>query len=248
MSENPKLKDSLMIECIPQVGDCPMRCAECYYNLNFYRSKDTPLLPTLEESEGKIVRVNSGHDSNLQRELVLEKTKDYKDKFYNTSIPIPLGAPTILTLNGRDTDKTFLLEHEFGTEEDTIQLMAVRFRVNTWNLGLCWKAISHWALSDGTPLILTPMRYASLESIPESERKFYSQSKHIINTWWCLNEDGVGIIRHKLAHSNVFWCGNPFNNSSYCSECRICEHLYVSAKERMKLHTSSEEERIRCTP
>src|SRR4030043_2218245 len=98
---NPKLLGSSIVDCIPQVGNCPNNCPDCYFNApGFFRTKDEPLIPTLEEVADKIVRVNSGHDSNLQKDLVLEVTKQYPKKFYNTSIPnFDFPAPVVFTCN-----------------------------------------------------------------------------------------------------------------------------------------------------
>ena len=100
---NPKLEGSGIIEAIPQTGECPIGCDECFYNgKRFYRSLDTPLLPSLQEAQGNIVRVNSGHDSNVQRGLVIKSTEQYLDKFYNTSIAnFDFPGPVVFTANGR---------------------------------------------------------------------------------------------------------------------------------------------------
>ena len=34
MSTNPKLVGSNIIDCIPQTGECPLKCTECFYCRN----------------------------------------------------------------------------------------------------------------------------------------------------------------------------------------------------------------------
>lgn len=229
-NQNPKLENSNIIDCIPQVGECPLKCLECYYNGGrFYRTLDIPLIPIVEESKGKIVRINSGHDSNLEYEKVMRATKKFKDKFFNTSIPnLRFGNPTVLTLNGRDTDLTFY--HRKDVEGKLSDLMFVRFRVNTWNTPLCYQAIMEWAKH--CPVVLTDMRYYDKNNI--KEQKYYQYGKHILNEYWKLNSEGYNQIFNLLAFQNVYWCGNPFTLSTFCNECRLCEHLYIMAKRRIE--------------
>jgi hypothetical protein len=231
--------DSNIIDCIPQTGPCPLNCSECYYNGGrFYRTLDSPLIPTLEEAKGKIVRVNSGHDSNLLTNEQLKLTSLYSDRYYNTSLPkLLFNAPTILTINGRDTDKTFYIAYsDILGELDS--LMSVRFRVNTWNLDLAEKAIRLW--QDITPIILTDMRYYGADNgVPPPSVKNpedYVFGKHILNSYWKLNDCGKAKVMELLSYHNVFWEGNPFYGSTLCKDCRLCEHFYFIAKERLKHH------------
>lgn len=227
---NPKLKDSLIIDCIPQFGSCPLDCMECYYNGGrFYRPLE-PLLPTLEEAEGKIVRVNSGHDSNLQYELVMESTKEYRDKYYNTSLPLlRFNAPTTLTINGRDTNYTFYKPSEVKGDLNT--LASIRFRINTWNMDLCEKAIVAW---EDYPFLLTDMRYYDKNNVKKIDDYIWKRSH--INDYWMLTDDALNRILDKLlGYKNVYLCGNPFNHSNWCRDCRLCEHLYEKCKRRIRM-------------
>ena len=36
MKENPKTVDSIIIDCIPHTGKCPVGCEHCFYNGGFY--------------------------------------------------------------------------------------------------------------------------------------------------------------------------------------------------------------------
>ena len=229
-AQNPKMEGCNIIDCIPQAGECPLRCQECYYNGGrFYRPLE-PLIPTSQEAMERIVRVNSGHDSNLQFDRVMEVTSFYKHKFYNTSLPLlRFGAPTVLTVNGRDTDRTFYSPSQ--VKGPLRELMFVRFRVNPWNLELCDQAVSEWCIMVGLPLVLTDMRYydPSLLKFPEA----FLWKKHILNSYYCLKPEVLdGIFSRYAWNSLVFWCGNPFSKSTFCRDCRLCELLYWKALGR----------------
>ena len=131
---NPKLVGSKLIDCIPQTGLCPNACPECFYNGGrFYRTLDEPLLPSLEQADGRIVRVNSGHDSNLSRDIVLAATADYEHKFYNTSLPeFGFPAPVVFTCNGREP---LLVECPPNVMFVRVRAVATRCRRNRQALG-----------------------------------------------------------------------------------------------------------------
>lgn len=213
---NPKLEGSGILDCIPQTGICPHACKGCYYNEGFYRSLDTPLLPSLEEAEGKIVRVNSGNDSNNQRELVIETTIKYKHCFYNTSNPrFDFPHPVIYCCNPKDYYATLV------TEVDN--LMAVRIKVGPYNVDLC-DMIVKWYTDRNTPVILTYRRFMSYnDDIPQGYEKYYYFDKHILNNYYCLEEKWKMKIRQRY-HDNslVFACGV----TKFCRDCRNCETLY----------------------
>lgn len=219
---NPKLEGSNIIDCIPQTGRCPNNCVSCFYNKGFYRPLDTPLIPTKEEASGKIVRVNSGHDSNLQKELVLTTTKQYEHKFYNTSIPdFDFPAPVVFTSNPKD--KYAILTSE------TDNLMMVRIRVNSWDIKL-YDMIVCWYAEQDVPVVLTYMRYNNLEQIIEGERNKYVFKKNIINNYYSLREKyKIEIEQRYHEYPLVFTCGVP---TGYCKDCGNCEHLYWRFYER----------------
>ena len=214
---NPKLKGSSLIDAIPQTGECPVGCAECFYNGGrFYRTLDEPLIPSEEESVGKIVRVNSGHDSNIEKQMVLCETYWYKDKFYNTSIPnFDFPSPVVFTCNGRDLILT----------DDVENLMFVRFRVSTDNLEEADRAVEHYLVKHGIPVVMTFMRYYS--DPPNQED--YEFRKSVINDYWCLKSDKVVEIMSRWGKKTppvrgVRMCSTPY--SSFCGDCKNCEFLY----------------------
>jgi hypothetical protein len=234
--QNPKLEGSEIIDCIPQKGKCKNGCLDCYYNNGFYLDLETelPQLPTLEEVGDKIVRVNSGHDSNLQKDKVLISTEQYTKKFYNTSIPnFNFPSPVIYTINGRLDDVEF--ENNFNSTIYTCfdydylhNLMAIRFRVNTWNTDLL-KKICDWCkeffMYYDIPILLTFMRYTKEETILESERKYYTYRKSILNSYYCINEEGWNKVIDEMKDYNIKVCGKTYGNS-YCKNCGNCVEFY----------------------
>lgn len=225
--KNPKLAGSNLIDAIPQCGQCPIGCAECFYNGGrFYRPLDTPLLPLAEESEGKIVRVNSGHDSNMEREMVIAKTACYKHKFYNTSIPkFNFPAPVVFTCNGH---KLKLVENPPNN------LMFVRFRVSTVNLEEADQAVEHYWVKHGIPVVMTFMRYYDETNMPD--KADYEFRKSVLNTYWMPKVETVLAIMSRWGKTEppvrgVRMCSTPY--SSYCGDCRNCEFLYWECLKRM---------------
>ncbi len=220
--QNPKLKDSNIIEAIPQIGECPIGCEECFYNGGrFFRTLEEPLLPTAEEAEGKIVRVNTGHDSNIQRKLVLEKTAGYRLKFFNTSIPrFDFPGPVAFTCNGK---KLLLVE-------PTSNLMVVRIRVSTWNFKEVDRAVEHYLARHKIPVLLTFMRYYDVSKIRNKEN--YEKKEHILNEYWCLKPEAILRVLERYKGRGVRMCGTPV--SSFCVDCRNCEFLYWDCLRRMR--------------
>jgi len=224
---NPKLEGSNIIDCIPQTGPCPGGCIGCFY------TKDEPLIPTVEEVGDKIVRTNSGHDSNRQKKLVLDVTAEYPRKFYNTSLMnFDFPGPVVFTANAADTDHSVVLERR----ELCKNLMAVRIRTNTWNLALIEAACHHYPRL-GVPVIITFMRYKSLIYVPPPAVPSYKQDRHILNTWYSLYPSLKRAIYEKSRQSVpskyrdlVRVCGAI--DSSYCRDCGNCEEFYWRAMDR----------------
>jgi len=224
---NPKLIGSNIIDCIPQTGECPNKCGQelgedCFYNgRRFYRTLDEPLFPSWEEAEGKIVRINSGHDSNINREYVISSTEKYKHKFFNTSMPnFNFPAPVVFTCNGR----SLLLE------KPADNLMFVRVRTSMWNLEDVDKAIDWYLKTHKIPVVLTFMRYYKESSIKPEFRNYYLEKKHILNTYFCLNTEGHLKVMERYKGTGVRMCGTPV--SSVCVDCRNCELLYWECLSR----------------
>lgn len=238
--ENPKTKGSGILCCIPQTGRCPNQCEDCFFQSG--RSYLEPLdenLPNMvpvELARTHVVRVNDGNDSNVNRNLVIESTREYPNKFYNTAIPKSLGlfdAPVVLTLNpGKDTDQTF---HKLDPAPPN--LMFVRFRTNMWNLPLLDEAVK-WYSELGIPTILTFMAYYA-ESIPADYRDFYTYRKRTLNSYWAITTNAWRTVmdRYKgtVYEKWVYSCSKVEgeDGTSLCKFCGNCLREYYNTKERM---------------
>jgi len=212
---NPKLVETNLIDCIPQVGACPNACSNCFYNDGFYRSTKEPLIPTLEDSKGKIVRVNSGHDSNLSKASVLYETSIFKDKFFNTSIPdFDFPSPVVWTCNPKDDQAILIIPPK--------NLMFIRFRTSMWNLKLLNKVISaYWPI----PIMITLMRYKSKKAIPYKFKEMYEWGKSLKNNYWQLKEKQSQLIWDEFVKiKRALMCGTP--KSHLCKDCLHCETYY----------------------
>jgi len=228
-TENPKLRGSNLIDAIPQVGECPLRCDECFYNGGrFYRPLNSPLLPSPEEAKGKIVRVNSGHDSNVQRNLVLTSTASYPDKFFNTSIPrFDFPAPVVFTCNSH---RLILVD------KPPANLMFVRCRVSTANLEEADQVVQHYWVRYSIPVVMTFMRYFNEAVVPD--KNSYEYRQHILNSYWMIKTAVLITIMSRWQKSappihGIRMCGTPY--SDYCADCRNCEFLCWDCLRRMRI-------------
>lgn len=228
MLENPKMKGSNLRDCVPQKGPCPNDCNQCYYNRWFYAGFE-PVVPTVEEAAGRIVRVNSGHDSNEDKEMVLEVTRKFPWRFYNTSQPELNfeGQPVVLTVNPRENDYWIAMEN-------TRHLMYVRFRVHTRNISMAYEVIDYYT-ERNVPVVLTFMRYFDESEIPA--REHYEERKHVSHTYWDIRPEHWWWVVDLLSKPRlVFTCGTPEN--PYCRDCGVCEILYwrkiVNLRQVMK--------------
>lgn len=229
---NPKLDGSEIIDCIPQRGNCSLArtcdCGiDCYFMHGWYESSYEPIIPSKEDAKGKIVRFNSGNDSNIEKKLVLEIAKNFDDFFFNTSLPnLDFPGPVVFTCNSKDTNKKATLL------EAPNNLMFIRFRINLWNTELAQQAINYYGKCK-VPIVLTFMRYYSKERIPLQFQEDYELKKSIIHNYYMINK----VARNKIMESfkedeNIYQCGNY--ESSYCKDCGICKKFYYKTKERMK--------------
>lgn len=230
---NPKTADSGVVCCIPQKTKCKIGCSDCFFNSG--RSylepleENLPNMPTLEQVGNNIVRVNDGNDSNVDRAHVVESTKIYKKKFYNTSIPKDISgfdAPVVLTLNPAGmTDTCF---HTLPVIPNN--LMAARFRTNMWNQTMLGKVVQQYS---NVPILITLMAYHDQNYIPEEHRKFYEYRKRTLNPYWCVTKGGLdNILSPYRNNKHVLMCGNPntYPEKSSCKYCCNCKTLYYIAK------------------
>jgi hypothetical protein len=173
-------------------------------------------MPSDEEAKNRIVRVNDGNDSNVERELVLRETARYQHKFYNTSIPKPFDLPWVLTINpGKMTDVDF---HKLDPIPKT--LMFVRFRANTWNSELMDDAVAYYTRCN-VPVVLT----------------FYMLRKRTLNEYLAITTSAWRRVMQRyednpLVHS----CGKieGEKGKSGCKYCGNCLREYYATMERLR--------------
>ena len=230
--ENPKTKGSGIICCIPQRGRCPVGCADCFFQSG--RSyleplkENVPNMPDHDQTEGRVVRVNDGNDSHHQQDWVIESTYHFRDKFYNTSFNKDLGkypGPVVLTLNpGTMTDHQI----HIVPDDQLKHLMAVRFRVNTWNLGMARLAVQTYAMRD-VAVFMTFMAYHELTSLPPEHLGWYDYRKRTLNSYYAISEDGLKHVLSEIHGPRVYTCGEGWQNK--CKDCGNCLREYYRWKE-----------------
>jgi len=226
---NPKLEGSNLVDCVPQTGTCPMGCLECFYNSrDWYRDRNIPQIPTLDEAKGKVVRVNSGNDSNIDRENVIKVASRYDDFFFNTSVPMfEFPGPIVFTVNGRGDDKSFLV-----SKKECKKFMFVRFRLNLWNLDEADKVVAHYTAL-GTPVVMTFMRYSDKKNIQPAHLRSYKWEKHILSEYYMLKKKKVVEVMGRWKENPlVKKCGSL--ESDFCRDCGNCYNLYFEWKKKQK--------------
>ena len=235
--ENPKTKGSGIICCIPHNNMCPVNCHDCFFNSG--RSylepikKNLPNMPHRQLTKNRIVRVNDGNDSSVKREVVINTTKKYKNKFYNTSFKFgedDFDAPVVLTLNpAQMTDHKW---HVLITIPKN--LMFVRIRVNTWNIKSVVEPAIKYYTNKKVPVVLTFMAYYT-ESIPRFHKHKYEFRKRTVNSYWCLKSKYWEKIIDKYKDNMlVYSCGIRYGKTISCKYCGNCLREYYSTMEKLK--------------
>ncbi len=230
--ENPKTKNSGVICCIPQSTVCPQKCPDCFFQSG--RSylepldKNLPNIPT--DAEGRIVRINDGNDSNVERSIVELTASKYSDYFFNTSIPEELdkfSAPVVFTCNpGEMTNKTFI-----KLKYVPHNLMFVRFRCNTWNKGLIANAVPYYSKL-GIRVVITFMAYYN-EKLPEEEEQFYTTEVRTTNVYWVMGDRSRRYIEGWfVGNPLVYTCGHKGTHE--CHRCGNCIREFYRVKEEMR--------------
>lgn len=229
MVRNPKQVGSNLFDCRPQTGKCPMDCNQCFYNRPnaFYVDINEPNIPTPAEVGDGIVRMNCGHDSNIQRDLVIETAKQYEKVFFNTSISQldVFPAPVVYTANQEEEKPALLLFNP------PANLMFVRLRVSTTNL-LHIHTACHWYTGKKIPVVLTFMAYYEDDAVPN--KKDYEWKKRHINSYWCPTTEFKMKVMRTFANPLVTMCGTL--DSNWCRDCLNCETYYYQTMKRMKIN------------
>lgn len=208
---NPKQDGSNVYDCVPQTGKCPVKCNQCYFNRGYYR--ETPFVDDDVPEDG-IVRMNCGHDSNIDRKAVLEAAKKYKHVFFNTSIPKFLfPGPVVFTANAKEEEQPWLPNSCEGWEHN---LMAVRLRVSMYNLDYVREAIEKW--TKYVPVIMTFMAYYDQE--PFLPGAYEWKVRHI-NSYWCVTHETILLVMQPYVDNDrVLLC------DGLCRHCGNCEKVY----------------------
>jgi hypothetical protein len=237
--ENPKTAGSGILCAIPQRGECPVKCKDCFFQSgrSFLEPLDEnlPNLPPVEATRGKVVRINDGNDSNNQRQLVMSAAAQYEHAFFNTSMPKNLkkfGRPVVLTVNpGKKTDRSVHLVKRIPPN-----LMFVRFRANTWNINLCDAVVDHYTKRENpVPVVLTFMAYYT-EPVPEKHQQFYSFRQRTLNSYWVITQNGWDRVLGRYAGNQyVYACGKDADTFK-CHRCGNCLREYFATIERMRGH------------
>lgn len=235
--ENPKTKGSGIICAIPQKGICTNKCQDCFFQSG--RSylepldENLPNLPPVEMAKHKVVRVNDGNDSNVNRNVVISAASKYPMKFYNTSIPKDLGgfdSPVVLTVNpGVMTDKKAHL-----LPAPPKNLMFVRIRTNTWNLGLVDEVVGYYSQKEIT-VVLTFMAYYT-GKIPENHKRNYLFRQRTINCYWAITTAAWEIVMKRYRYNKwVYSCGRieGEKGTTLCRHCGNCLREYFATMERL---------------
>ncbi|MEE9548742.1 MAG: hypothetical protein V3V68_05240 [Nitrosomonadaceae bacterium] len=232
MKKNPKLEGTPLHDCIPQTGTCPVNCNQCYFNrpnAYYYPIDQLPLIPT-DVSDG-IVRMNCGHDSNINKETVLFVAERYKHVFFNTSLPrLWFPGPVVFTANPKEEESAHLVI------TPPKNLMFVRLRTSGTNLHLIDQAVKHYTGFD-IPVVITMMAYYN-DHIPVvrepgyfAEDCYVWQKRHI-NSYWCPTEAFKrAVMRRFHSYRNVTLCGTFTSN--WCRDCRNCESYYWQTLKRI---------------
>ncbi len=216
---NPKQQGTCFQDCRPQVGKCPIGCNECFYNREgaFYSDINQPYIPLPEAVGNDLVRLNCGHDSNIQREVVIETALKYKRFFFNTSLPrLDFPGPVVFTANGKEEERAWapysiggckVKKMPTDQEQYYDNLMFVRLRTSPTNLEFVSDAVTEWSCA-GITSVLTFMAYYDQD--PPGTRRVGDQCMWIIpdpiGQEPSPNAKEIVAYTWKVRHINSYFC------------------------------------------
>jgi hypothetical protein len=247
---NPKQEGSVLFDCRPQTGKCPNGCNQCFYNRDdaYYQDIHQPSVPCPKDVGDGIVRMNCGHDSNIEKELVIETSKLYKHAFFNTSIPnLDFPGPVVLTVNPREEEDYYTPSQFVG---QTDHLMFVRFRVSPTNLAILEEAVLRWSACN-IPLVLTFMAYYDdmppgtkpevlspgyfLEDRSVFKQVAYTWQQRHINSYYCATPEFMEYVTKRMKGIGgrlVTKCGTV--DSRLCKDCQNCSTYYHQTMKHLQ--------------
>lgn len=230
--ENPKTTGSGILCTIPQTGECPRRCSDCFFQSG--RSYLEPLADNLPNMPPKdtdsIVRVNDRNDSNNQRDMVIDETSCYRQRFFNTAIPkLNFPDPVVLTINpGWMTDVNF-----YRVDPVPFNLMFIRFRTNLWNLDLCDEVVKKYTEDCGVPVVLTFMAYHE----PPTDMTGYVYRQRTLNAYYAITTDAWRKVMARYEDNPLVYSCSKIEGErgkSGCKYCGNCVREYHNTIERMR--------------
>jgi len=257
--KNPKQAGSRLWSCRPQTGPCPNNCNQCFYNRPgaFYSDMNQPDVPMPEEVGDGIVRMNAGHDSNIEKDEVLRFAEIYPHVFFNTSIPdFEFPGPVVFTANAKEEEPAWcpIVNRRGKTRvvparqiQFYDRLMFVRLRVSPMNLEYIENAVACWTAAR-VPVVLTFMAYYDQDPPgllkmgddfhwEDGEGKgymAYTWRKRTLNSYYCATSEWIRQVTlrmKKYGGRNVTICGTY--DDAKCSVCRNCETFYWQTMRHM---------------
>ncbi|MHA1288427.1 MAG: hypothetical protein ACTSPB_13570 [Candidatus Thorarchaeota archaeon] len=257
---NPKMEGVGIWDCRPQVGKCPVGCNQCFYNREgaFYCDINKPHVPDPADVGNDIVRMNTGHDSNLLKELVIETARKYRRCFFNTSISdFDFPGPVVFTANRKEEEPAWcpVVDRAEKTrqihskqEQFFDRLMFVRLRVSPTNLELIEHAVAAWTAID-VPVVLTFMSYYDQAPPGTDEmnrpdygicygwKSFvtYQWKKRHTNSYYCPTFAFICYVLKRMQGFGgrlVTMCGTP--KSNWCRDCQNCKTYYIQTAKRLE--------------
>jgi len=236
---NPKQEGTPFFDCIVQTGICPNNCNQCFYNRPgaYYVPLDQlPLIPMPEEVGKGIVRMNCGHDSNIEREKVIAASLKYENAFFNTSIcRFDFPGPVVLTANPNEEKPPHLVN------PIPDNLMFVRLRTSGTNLRHIDDAVTYYTLR-GVPVVITFMAYydklpvvdlSELDETFDCVDQCYTWKVRHVNSYWCATTKFMQTVMKRYQGNRlVSMCGSYA--SGYCRACRNCETYYYQTQKRLR--------------
>jgi len=241
---NPKLDGAPFWDCIVQKGPCPMNCNQCFFNrpgAYYVPLDELPLIPDPVDVGDDIVRMNCGHDSNIDFDDVVLIAGQYKHVFFNTAIPklSHFPGPVVFTANPREEKRPILLA------PPPKNLMFIRLRTSGTNLHWINDAIEHYTTLK-VPVVITMMAY--YDRLPSIFNKrianrfgvgdlttddCYEWKVRHINSYWCPTPALIAAVIGRYADNRlVTLCGS--RESYYCRDCRNCETRYIQTLKYMR--------------
>lgn len=231
---NPKTRYSGIITCIPQTGLCPYMCEDCFFqNGRSYLEPlavNLPHIPPRKLTKNRVVRINDGNDSSVDRKKVERVARRFDNFFFNTRNPDGLQdypGPVVFTANGGAmTDKNF-----YKLDRIPRNLMFVRIRTNAWNRDVLREAVRYYT-SRNVPIVITYKAYYT-KQIADEFFYHYIWEKRVKNSYFVLSQTARREIEAEF-RDNPFVYTCMYKNSHYCIRCGNCMREFWNTMERLR--------------